>query len=85
VYNVFIFELYGIDMTTWTLIMVLAIGWRESVSIVIPNLPSYAECVRVEKTIRSGPIVDTWTSRADRGMDLGVAAKHVAQCIEVNK
>lgn len=47
-------------MTTWTLLIVFAATSNAATSISIPNLVSYAECVRVEAVVRNGPIGEAY-------------------------
>lgn len=55
-------------LTTWLLIIVMNTSSNAGVSINVPDLESYAECVRVEKVVRDGPIgqeykFGRWTSQ----------------------
>ena len=59
-------------IATWTLILVLGSQSQAGVSIVVPNLSSSAECLRVEAVIASGPV----------GADYGPGRKS-SQCVEV--
>lgn len=55
-------------MTTWLLIIVMNTSSHAGISLSIPDLVSYQECVRVEKVVRDGPIGQEykwgrWTSQ----------------------
>lgn len=43
-------------MTTWVLLIVLGASNNASVTLSIPELTSYEECVRVERVVKAGPI-----------------------------
>lgn len=61
-------------MTTWTLILMMAAASNASTAIVVPNLTSYQECVRVERVIKEGPI----------GHEYRWTTNNVSQCVEVH-
>lgn len=60
-------------MNTWVLIIVLNSASNAAAGITIPNLITYAECVRVEAAIKTGPIGEAhkW-------------GRWVSQCVEVH-
>jgi hypothetical protein len=57
-------------LTTWTLVLILAFNGHYATAVVINNLPSYAECTRIERIMTT----KEWTSNFE----------YKSSCIEVN-
>ena len=58
-------------MSTWILVMIMYPGSNAGLALTIPNLPTYQECVRVQREI-----IAMRPNRLDDSM---------AKCIEVRK